>query len=123
MKLQGFQTSCATATAILTLAACSEGPQEATQAPAAQTAAAPPAQYDAKACFTTTSYSLPAGYAWSNDDQQLLVSSDETGIYNAYALPAAGAAKQPLTTSTVDSTFAVSWFPSDGRVLFTADKG
>ena len=66
---------------------------------------------------------MPAGYAWSADDKQLLVTSDETGIYNVYALPAAGEGKQPLTSSTTDSTFAVSWFPADGRVLFTADSG
>src|SRR5262245_31554266 len=98
MKLPELMTSCAAALAVTTLAACGKGPQEAAQAPVAQATVAPPAQYDAKAFFTTTSYSLPAGYAWSSDDQQLLVSSDETGIYNAYALPAAGAAKRPLTT-------------------------
>jgi dipeptidyl aminopeptidase/acylaminoacyl peptidase len=123
MKLQGLLTSCAAALAVTTFAACSKGPQEAAPAAAPQAAAAAPALYDAKAFFTTTSYSLASGYAWSSDDQQLLVSSDETGIYNAYALPAAGAAKQALTTSTGDSTFAVSWFPADGRILFTADKG
>ncbi len=83
----------------------------------------PPTLYDAEAFFATTSYIMPAGYAWSADDKQLLVSSDETGIYNVYALPAAGEGKQPLTSSTADSTFAVSWFPADGRVLFTADGG
>ena len=63
---------------------------------------------------------MPAGYAWSADDKQLLVSSDETGIYNVYALPAAGEGKQPLTSSTADSTFAVSWFPADGRRPLTS---
>ena len=29
----------------------------------------------------------------------------------------------PLTRSTTDSTFAVSFFPKDDRVLFTHDKG
>src|SRR5690606_306130 len=48
---------------------------------------------------------------------------DETGIYNAYALAVADGAKRALTASTTDSTFAVSWFPNDGRVLFTADQG
>ena len=81
-----------------------------------------PAVYDARAFFTTTSYSLAGGLAWSSDDRQLLVSSDETGIFNAYALSPDGS-KQPLTTSTTDSTYAVSWFPKDARVLFTADKG
>ena len=81
-----------------------------------------PAVYDARAFFTTTSYSLAGGLAWSSDDRRLLVSSDETGIFNVYALGADGR-KEALTTSTTDSTYAVSWFPADARVLFTADKG
>ena len=81
------------------------------------------AQYDAKAFFTTTAFGLASGYAWSPDDKELLVHSDETGIFNAYALSANGEAKRALTSSTTDSTFAVSWFPDDARVLFQADKG
>jgi dipeptidyl aminopeptidase/acylaminoacyl peptidase len=103
------------------LAGC--GKKEA--APAQQAEAPPPApaNYDAKAFFTTTNYSLAPGFAWSPDDKQLLIQSDETGIFNAYALDAAGGNKQPLTSSTTDSTFVVSWFPEDGRALVTADKG
>jgi dipeptidyl aminopeptidase/acylaminoacyl peptidase len=112
-------------TAPLMLAGCGQGskpasPAAAAAAPRAQPA---PALYDAEAFFATTSYIMPQGYAWSADDKQLLVSSDETGIFNVYGLPSAGEGKQPLTTSTVDSTFAVSWFPADARVLFTADRG
>lgn len=80
-------------------------------------------RYDAKAFFTTTSYILANGYAWSPDDSRILASSDETGIFNVYALAAGNGAAEPLTTSTADSTFAVSWFPDDARVLFSADQG
>jgi Tol biopolymer transport system component len=89
----------------------------------APTITAAPATYGADAFFTTTSYALAGGYAWSPDDTALLVSSDETGIFNVYALASADGAKTPLTTSTTDSTYAVSWFPNDVRVLFTADQG
>ena len=82
-----------------------------------------PQQYSASAFFNTTTYSMPGGFAWSPDNQQLLISSDQTGIFNAYSLAPADAAKKPLTTSTTNSTFAVSWFPRDGRILFTADEG
>jgi dipeptidyl aminopeptidase/acylaminoacyl peptidase len=92
-------------------------------AAAPQGAASAPALYDAKAFFTTTSYSLAPGFAWSPDDKQLLIQSDETGIFNAYSLTAAGAGKQALTASTTDSTYAVSWFPDDARALVTADQG
>src|SRR3546814_4686720 len=71
------------AAAAFFLAACSpaggDGESAATPADAAAGSAAPD-RYDAEAFFTTTSYSLPGGYAWSPDDSKLLVSSDETGI-------------------------------------------
>ena len=105
------------------LSGCGSGEKTAAPTAAAAPAVPAPAQYDAEAFFATTSYILPQGYAWSADDKQLLISSDETGIYNAYGLQAVGAARQALTSSTIDSTFAVSWFPADQRVLFTADRG
>ena len=97
--------------ASLLLFGCGSGSRPA--APAAAATAPPPAlpaptQYDAEAFFATTSYIMPAGYAWSADDKQLLVTSDETGIYNVYGLPAAGEGKQALTSSTADSTFGIA---------------
>ena len=104
-------------------AACSSGDREpAPMAEAGQDAKAP-TQYDAEAFFATTSYSLASGYAWSADDSRLLASSDESGVFNAISLAAADGAKQPLTSSTTDSVFAVSWFPDDDRILYTSDKG
>ena len=91
--------------------------------PAATVAAQPPQLYDARAFFTTTTFGLAGGHAWSPDDRQLLVQSDETGIFNVYALDASSGQRKALTTSAKDSTYAVSWFPEDGRVLFTADQG
>jgi dipeptidyl aminopeptidase/acylaminoacyl peptidase len=100
-----------------TLAGCGDS-----QVPAKANAEQPPAQHDAQAFFTTTSYGLAGGYAWSPDDKDLLVYTDETGIFNAYALAAQSGAKQALTASK-ESTFAVSWFPDDRRVLVSADQG
>jgi dipeptidyl aminopeptidase/acylaminoacyl peptidase len=109
------------------LGGCSAGENEtaSTAETSAETAApaSAPTRYDAEAFFATTSYSLAGGHAWSPDDKELLVSSDETGIYNVYSLTAADGSKKPLTSSTTDSTFAVSWFPGDARILFTADQG
>jgi dipeptidyl aminopeptidase/acylaminoacyl peptidase len=104
------------------LAACGDDKdrETAVRAPVATVA---PQQYGAEAFFATTSYSLASGHAWSPDDTALLISSDHTGIFNVYALAVADGAKTPLTTSTTDSTFAVSWFPNDARVLFSADQG
>jgi dipeptidyl aminopeptidase/acylaminoacyl peptidase len=125
MKIYTASLSLGALVALLALAGCGSGSKPAAPATAAAPPPDPPAptQYDAEAFFATTSYMMPPGYAWSSDDKQLLVSSDETGIYNLYALPAAGEGKQTLTSSTSDSTFAVSWFPADQRTLFTADRG
>ena len=125
MKIYTASLSMGALVALLALAGCGSGSKPAAPATAAAPPPDPPAptQYDAEAFFATTSYMMPPGYAWSSDDKQLLVSSDETGIYNLYALPAAGEGKQTLTSSTSDSTFAVSWFPADQRTLFTADRG
>lgn len=108
------------AIAVLSMAS---GCDSARQPAAEAKSQAAPARYDAQAFFTTTSYSLAPGLVWSPDDKELLVHSDESGIFNAYALTVAGGGKKPLTSSTTDSTFAVSWFPEDVRVLFTADQG
>ncbi|MEM8770141.1 MAG: alpha/beta fold hydrolase [Pseudomonadota bacterium] len=81
--------------------------------------------YDAADFFETTSYGMAsaAGFAFSPDNADLLISSDRTGIFNAYALSVDDAAPTSLTKSSTDSTFAVSWFPDDRRMLFTRDQG
>ena len=38
-------------------------------------------------------------------------------------MPLDGSPAQPLTNSTQDSVFGVSWFPNDDRALFSGDKG
>jgi dipeptidyl aminopeptidase/acylaminoacyl peptidase len=60
---------------------------------------------------------------FSADESRLLFSSNKTGIWNVYSIPAGGGEWVPITTSTVDSTYAVSYFPEDDRVLFTRDQG
>ncbi|WP_334164183.1 S9 family peptidase [Phenylobacterium sp.] len=81
--------------------------------------------YPTRAFFETTRYQLPPqdGHAFSADGQRLLISGDATGVFNAYVLPAAGGTPQALTSSTKDATFAISWFPGDDRILFSADQG
>ena len=111
--------------ASLCLAACGE---PLTGSPAEPTPSAGPTQvprYGARAFFETTSYGLvpSEGRAFSPDGRSLLISSDETGVYNAWALPLDGTPPQPLTHSGDDAVFALSWFPDDERILYTADNG
>ncbi|MBL8512358.1 MAG: S9 family peptidase, partial [Betaproteobacteria bacterium] len=63
------------------------------------------------------------GASFSHDEKRLMFSSDESGIFNAYSIPVGGGKAEALTNSTKDSTFAVSYFPGDDRILFTRDKG
>lgn len=90
---------------------------------AAQAADAP-RRYPAEAFFRTTDYAAAGSvYAYSPDSAKLLISSNPTGVFNAYTLDVKTGATAPLTTSDTDATFAVGYFPKDDRILFTADKG
>src|SRR5205809_338874 len=60
-----------------------------------------------------------AGAGFSHDEKRLLVSSNRSGIYNAYAIPVGGGEPEPLTQSTKDSIFAATYFPNDSRILYT----
>ncbi|HRH19333.1 MAG TPA: S9 family peptidase [Brevundimonas sp.] len=81
--------------------------------------------YTAAQFFETTSVSLSTagGYAFSPDGSHVLMNSDATGVFNVYAQPIDGSAPVALTQSTDNATFAASYFPNDGRVLFTHDQG
>ncbi|WP_447909214.1 S9 family peptidase [Brevundimonas bullata] len=89
---------------------------------AASTAATP---YTAAQFFETTSFSManPDGLAFSEGRTHVLISSDQTGVFNAYALPVAGGDPVPLTASTTNATFAQSYFPDGRRILVAADQG
>ena len=82
-------------------------------------------RHSAEVFFNTTSFSLAGagGHAFSADTGQLLISSDETGVFNAYRLDPETGAREALTQSTDNAVFAVSWFPADGRALVTMDGG
>lgn len=94
-------------------------------APAIAAHAQPVPRYDAEAFYATTSFSLgsASGHVFNAETGHVLISSDETGVFNAYALNPATGERTPLTGSQADATFALSWFPADGRVLVTADQG
>jgi Tol biopolymer transport system component len=63
------------------------------------------------------------GASFSSDEKSILFSSNKSGIFNVYSMPVTGGEPKQLTNSTKESTFAVSWFPSDARFLYRYDKG
>ncbi len=78
-----------------------------------------PKRYTIEQFMATTSIT---GASFSADESRVLFSSNASGIWNAYTLPAGGGTPQALTSSTTDSVFAVGYFPDDDRVLFTRDQ-
>ena len=77
-------------------------------------------QYSIEDFLGNVNYS---GASFSPDNTKLLVSSDQSGIYNAYAFPAGGGEPVQLTTSTDDYVIAMGYFPDDERFLYTSDQG
>jgi len=77
-------------------------------------------QYSAEDFFKTTSV---FGSSINHDGTAALVSSDQSGVFNAYKYPLDGSAPTQLTDSTTDTNYGVSWFPTDERILYTADQG
>lgn len=105
-------------TATLILLGCAT-----TNAPAPATAVSErPAvpEYTIEQFLDTTNY---RGASFAPDGRTILVASDRSGVYNAWAVPVSGGEPVALTTSTTDSIFPVSFFPSDERFLYLSDKG
>jgi hypothetical protein len=63
------------------------------------------------------------GSSFSSDEKSILFSNNKTGIFNVYSVPVTGGAATQLTNSAKESTFAVSYFPSDARFIYTYDRG
>lgn len=63
------------------------------------------------------------GSSFSADERSILFHSNKSGIFNVYTVPIAGGAPTQLTASTKESTYAVSYFPSDSRIIYTHDRG
>ncbi|HSP88221.1 MAG TPA: alpha/beta fold hydrolase [Ignavibacteriaceae bacterium] len=64
-----------------------------------------------------------AGGSFSPDESKLLVTSNESGIYNVYEISIADGKQKQVTSSKVESFFAVDYVPSTGDILYRSDKG
>lgn len=63
------------------------------------------------------------GGAFSPDETKVLISSKETGIFNAFEIDIKTGEKKQLTQSTANAIFAYSYFPEDNRIVYGSDKG
>ena len=77
-------------------------------------------QYSIEDFLATTSMN---GATFSFDGSKILVSSDQTGVFNAYAIPVAGGDPVQLTRATDTAITVRSWFPHDDRFLYLQDQG
>jgi dipeptidyl aminopeptidase/acylaminoacyl peptidase len=82
-------------------------------------------RYDARAFHegTTLSMASAGGYPVSMDDSRVLITTDETGIFNAALVNLTSGEIERITDSRDDAVRAVSLFPNDDRALVLADSG
>jgi dipeptidyl aminopeptidase/acylaminoacyl peptidase len=62
------------------------------------------------------------GGNFSSDESRILITSNVSGVYNAYAIPVTGGKPFQLTHSDTTSIVAISFFPKDDRMLFSSDN-
>ncbi|MEL0068809.1 MAG: S9 family peptidase [Gammaproteobacteria bacterium] len=115
---------------LLAVVGCNDQPSTQTETEVAQQAPEATTEstfetYSAEMFFETTSFRAASvtGFAYSSDNKNLLISSDESGVFNAYQLNIESADRTQLTNSTTSAIYAVSYFPNDDRILYTADNG
>jgi Tol biopolymer transport system component len=63
------------------------------------------------------------GSSFSHDASQVLVTSDASGVFNAYACDLESGQWQQMTFSDSDAVLGPAFFPYDERVLFRSDVG
>lgn len=64
-----------------------------------------------------------SGGEFSPDESKVVLSSKETGIFNAYEIDLASGEKKALTNSTTDAVFGASYFPNGDQILYSSDSG
>ncbi len=102
-------SACSNSTNNVSSAAVSESAQVSMSVP----------KYNAKTFFETTTY---FGSSFSADGSSILIGSDQSGIFNLYKMDIS-TGEQVALTDFKDTTYPVSWFPNDDRVLLTQDNG
>jgi len=79
-----------------------------------------PRQYTIEQLIKTARVTAPS---FSADESKVLYSSNVSGLFNVWPVPSHGGTLQPITHSTTQSLFAVSYFPADDRILYSHDRG
>src|SRR4051794_33912638 len=119
-----MKTPLRTASIALALAALLAGTASARPlekpAKARETAPRQVRQYTIDQFLANTAY---GGASFSPDGRKILLSSNQTGGFNALAPPPDGGKPVQLTDSKVSAIQAIGYFPHDERFLYTSDQG
>ncbi|WP_420572702.1 alpha/beta fold hydrolase [Kordia sp.] len=62
------------------------------------------------------------GGSFSPDKSKVLITSNRSGIFNMYTVPANGGDYTPITASDSISVYSISFFPEDERILYRMDN-
>jgi len=62
------------------------------------------------------------GSSFSPDEKKILFTRNESGVYNAYEISINGGEPKQLTQRE-ETTYAISYFPEDERILMMSDQG
>ncbi len=76
-------------------------------------------QYSIEQFMNTTTI---FGSSFSHNESKILLSSDDSGIFNAYAIQVEGGKPEQVTSSDSTSIFITSYFPEDDRILFRSNE-
>jgi dipeptidyl aminopeptidase/acylaminoacyl peptidase len=105
--------------AVLSLALLAAGCGPAAEEEAARASVQAP-EYTIEQFMGNTSL---GGLSFSPDGSKILVSSDESGVFNAYVYPVDGGEPTQLTHSTGDAVLAEGWLPDGEGFLYSSDVG
>jgi dipeptidyl aminopeptidase/acylaminoacyl peptidase len=91
--------------------------------PSSEKAPAPPkeiTEYSIEQFYKNESVS---GGSFSNDESRLIISSNESGIFNLYEIDIESGKKNQITFSDKESFFGIDEVPNSSNILYSADKG
>jgi dipeptidyl aminopeptidase/acylaminoacyl peptidase len=77
-------------------------------------------KYSAQDFFNTTTM---WGRGFSHDEKNIMVISDESGIYNTYQYPIDGSKPIALSKAKKEHVVGIGWMPGDRGFLYSAEKG
>ena len=110
--MQTWMHTCTLALAVSVVSSCG-GPPE-LNAPKTVT------QYSIEDFYKNTAY---RGADFSPDGGHIVVTSNQTGVFNVWAIALDEAPPRQLTSSTTNGIVSLGYFPRDERILYASDQG